>query len=75
MIRARSDKHYFQYSLLENDRLLIHSAHGASLTLSLTHEHQQPRIHFAGQSVALHPQQWSDWLPLGNAAGGGQVRF
>lgn len=60
---------------LENDRLLIHSAHGTTLSLSLSHADNQPRIHFAQQSVELHQQKWSAWLPLGDDAEGGQARF
>jgi hypothetical protein len=54
-------------------RLTIQSVHAQSVTLSLNVE--KLTLSVAGGTVMLKPGQWSDWLPLGDAAEGGKVRF
>jgi len=54
-------------------RLTIRSAHKDSVTLSLNVD--ALTLSAAGESVTLQQGQWSDWLPLGQAAEGGKARF
>ena len=54
-------------------RLAIRSAHGAEVTLAL--DAQTRTLSVGDTQVTLTPGAWSSWLPLGDVAEGGAVRF
>lgn len=54
-------------------RLTIRSAHGPEVTLAL--DVQTRTLDVGGTQVTLTPGAWSSWLPLGDVAEGGAVRF
>jgi len=54
-------------------RLTIRSGHGAEVTLAL--DVQTLTLGAGDAQVTLTPEAWSRWLPLGDVAEGGAVRF
>lgn len=54
-------------------RLTIRSAHGPEVTLAL--DVQTRTLGVGDTQVTLTPGAWSSWLPLGDVAEGGAVRF
>jgi len=60
---------------IENHQLHIQSAHTDATPLSLRHSAGQLHIHYQQCAVELKRDEWSDWLPLGDVAEGGAVRF